>query len=93
MAAVHEAAIRDPASRDRLTGLPNRFELRDALHASIERGDELGSGGAVRVLGLDRFKQVNDALGDAFGDRQLQAVAARGAVRAAAAGACGAPGQ
>jgi diguanylate cyclase (GGDEF)-like protein len=74
--AAHQAEIRALAFRDRLTGLPNRPRLRDALQASI--GDAAGPGSvAVLMFGLDRFKHVNDVLGYAFGDRLLQAVAAR----------------
>jgi diguanylate cyclase (GGDEF)-like protein len=74
--AAHQAEIRDLAFRDRLTGLPNRLRLRDALQACIGAADGPGSV-AVLMFGLDRFKHVNDVLGYAFGDRLLQAVAGR----------------
>jgi len=79
--AAHQAEIRDLAFRDRLTGLPNRPKLRDALQAAIESRPGAGSV-AVLMFGLDRFKHVNDVLGYAFGDRLLQAVAERVAARA-----------
>ena len=62
---------------DSLTGLPNRkYLLRDADDAlSAARQD--GTGLALCLLDLDRFKEVNDTLGHQVGDRLLQLVAAR----------------
>ena len=65
--------IRKLAYWDRLTGLPNRLQFRQAVLAATERGEPL----AVVMLDLDRFKHVNDVLGYAFGDRLLQGVAER----------------
>ena len=65
--------IRRLAYWDRLTGLPNRLQFRDAVLAATQRGEPL----AVVMLDLDRFKHVNDVLGYAFGDRLLQGVAER----------------
>jgi diguanylate cyclase (GGDEF)-like protein len=64
---------RHQALHDTLTGLPNRrlFTLRIA-DCLAEHGD-----GAVLVLGLDGFKNVNDTLGHEVGDRVLQEVGAR----------------
>ena len=63
---------------DRLTGLPNRLQFRDAVHLAISRRDGLGPEQlAIVMLDLDRFKQVNDVLGYRFGDRLLKAVAER----------------
>ena len=81
--ASHEQAIRQLAYWDRLTGLPNRAQFRDAVRKAIEQSD-LPHGGAgpplpiaVVMLDLDRFKHVNDVLGYAFGDRLLKGVAER----------------
>jgi len=65
--------IRKLAYWDRLTGLPNRLQFRDAVLAATQRSEPL----AVVMLDLDRFKHVNDVLGYAFGDRLLQGVAER----------------
>jgi diguanylate cyclase (GGDEF)-like protein len=70
-AQQHE--IRQLAFWDGLTGLPNRVQFRDAVQSAIEGGQPL----AVLMLGLDRFKHVNDVLGRAMGDRMLQAVTQR----------------
>jgi diguanylate cyclase (GGDEF)-like protein len=71
--AAQQRQIRELAYWDRLTGLPNRVQFRDAVLAATERGGPL----AVVMLDLDRFKHVNDVLGYAFGDRLLQGVAQR----------------
>ncbi len=86
--AAQQQEIRQLAYWDRLTGLPNRVQFRDAVIAAVERGED-GTGSqreglAVIMLDLDRFKHVNDVLGYASGDRLLQGVAERlrSAVRA-----------
>ena len=76
--ARQQAEVRDLAYRDRLTGLPNRERVRQAVMQAIAAQPPLGSTPlAVLLLDLDRFKHVNDVLGYAFGDRLLQAVAQR----------------
>ena len=68
------------ANHDALTGLPNRVQLarRIAQHADDPHG------AAVLLLDLDRFKEVNDALGHAAGDVLLNVVAERLAAAAPA---------
>ncbi|HEY8302070.1 MAG TPA: EAL domain-containing protein [Jatrophihabitans sp.] len=61
------------ANHDALTGLPNRSQLTRTIAA---RADD-PHGAAVLLLDLDRFKEVNDALGHAAGDRLLCVVAER----------------
>ncbi len=59
---------------DALTRLPNRLHFIDLMEAVLEAGpEEL----AVLFIDLDRFRQVNAALGYAAGDELLQAVAGR----------------
>ncbi|MFY8085768.1 MAG: putative bifunctional diguanylate cyclase/phosphodiesterase, partial [Rubrivivax sp.] len=66
------------ATRDRLTGLPNRSALTQALGAASARArEEPGYAFALLFLDFDRFKLVNDTLGHAAGDDLLQAVAQR----------------
>jgi diguanylate cyclase (GGDEF)-like protein len=60
---------------DTLTGLPNRVLFAERLTQAIEaaRGAPL----ALALIDLERFKAINDALGQNIGDRVLQAVAQR----------------
>jgi diguanylate cyclase (GGDEF)-like protein len=62
---------------DRLTGLPNRVQFRDAVQAAISHGEAAAAPLAVLMLDLDRFKHINDVLGYRFGDLVLTAVAER----------------
>ena len=71
------AEISRLAKLDALTGLPNRTLLADRLTAAIAAADRHDYGLAVMFLDLDRFKQINDSLGHAVGDRLLQSVASR----------------
>ncbi|MBP6898515.1 MAG: EAL domain-containing protein [Burkholderiaceae bacterium] len=75
--ADQQQALRQLAFHDRLTGLPNRVALRDHAAAAIDAADPSQQRLAVLMLGLDRFKHVNDVLGYAFGDRVLCSVADR----------------
>lgn len=64
------------AYSDPLTGLANRALFKRQLAALIE-GRAVGSqGGALLLIDLDRFKEVNDSLGHAAGDELLIRVAA-----------------
>jgi len=68
------------ALHDGLTGLPNREAFRQ--RAAAEVGDRRD--GAVVVVDLNRFKEVNDTLGHHAGDELLQVVTdrLRGSLRA-----------
>ncbi|NJL49529.1 MAG: GGDEF domain-containing protein [Leptolyngbyaceae cyanobacterium SM2_5_2] len=72
-----EAAIKHQALHDALTNLPNRTlfnqQLADLLRVANQESKLL----AVMFLDLDYFKEVNDNLGHAVGDRLLQSVAER----------------
>ncbi|MFG1778552.1 EAL domain-containing protein [Micromonospora sp. NPDC049048] len=71
------------ASLDPLTGLPNRkallAEVGEQVHLHAERAARGMPGArlALLLIDLDRFKNVNDALGHAVGDRLLVEVSAR----------------
>ena len=63
---------------DALTGLPTRPLLLDRIGLALARARRPpGSGFAVAVVDLDRFKQINDALGAVHGDAVLKTVAQR----------------
>jgi diguanylate cyclase (GGDEF)-like protein/PAS domain S-box-containing protein len=70
-----QAALRDLATRDPLSGLANRrwFELQLGLH--VQACADSGPKGALIVIDLDDFKSVNDTLGHPAGDRLLSEVA------------------
>ncbi|WP_298234801.1 EAL domain-containing protein [uncultured Azohydromonas sp.] len=63
------------AAFDQLTGLANRFTLEARLHQSVADARRHGSKLALLHVNLDRFKLVNDALGQGAGDQLLCTVA------------------
>jgi diguanylate cyclase (GGDEF)-like protein len=63
------------ASQDSLTGLGNRRRFEEDLAAAIARSHRDGTTGALLILDLDRFKQVNDSHGHPAGDQLIKAVA------------------
>lgn len=70
------------ALHDPLTGLANRkamlLRVSEQIAARSQRADSEGPRQlALLLLDIDRFKDVNDALGHGVGDRLLQRVAAR----------------
>lgn len=69
--AFYEASIRDP-----LTGLYNRYYMRESarnLFARHDRGEALSID--VAIFDIDHFKRVNDTYGHDAGDRVLMALA------------------
>jgi diguanylate cyclase (GGDEF)-like protein len=72
------------AQHDALTNLPNRTLFQDQVHQAIVTAGRNGTRIGVLFLDLDKFKQINDSLGHAFGDKVLQSVVKRllGCVRA-----------
>jgi diguanylate cyclase (GGDEF)-like protein len=57
---------------DELTGLPNRRALIDRLTEESERAHRHGTTYSVAMIDVDGFKQYNDTLGHAAGDRALR---------------------
>src|SRR5258708_31218381 len=62
---------------DALTGLPTRALFRDGGERALATVRRHGGLGAVMMLDLDRFKDINDTLGHHHGDELLKQVAAR----------------
>ncbi len=75
--AAREQDILRLAYQDALTGLPNRARFNEELDAAIRGPHGSGTALALLVLGLDRFKPINDALGHRAGDHVLCQVALR----------------
>lgn len=77
--ALREAqqTLRHQAYHDILTGLPNRWLLRDRMEQALKYVRQKKTGLAVMFLDLDRFKNLNDTLGHMTGDFLLRAVSER----------------
>ena len=73
--AATEERLRHMADHDGLTGLYNRRRFEQELDRHIVHGRRYGVDGALLVIDLDGFKQVNDGHGHRAGDRVLAAVA------------------
>ena len=63
------------AEHDSLTGLPNRMLFLDRLEQSIRYAKRADEKVAILFMDLDHFKEVNDTLGHAKGDKLLIEVA------------------
>jgi diguanylate cyclase (GGDEF)-like protein/PAS domain S-box-containing protein len=72
-----KARIHHMAMHDALTGLPNRVLLQDRLTQGVALARRNREDIAVLMLDLDKFKHVNDSLGQHVGDRLLEEVSAR----------------
>jgi len=72
-----EETIKEMATRDPLTGLPNRTLLNDRLVQALASAKRRSQKVTLLYMDLDGFKDVNDTLGHEAGDELLKAVAAR----------------
>lgn len=73
--ADSQIELRHLATRDSLTGLPNRGLICEHLETSIAAAKRTSSLVGVVFLDLNRFKIINDSLGHDIGDKLLQSVA------------------
>ena len=72
-----EAQLRESATHDTVTGLPNRRLFLDRLRVAVAQSRRSGIPFAVLFLDLDGFKVVNDSLGHEVGDHLLIEVGRR----------------
>lgn len=72
-----EQRLRQLATHDYLTGLPNRLLLYDRLELALGRFARYASPVALMYCDLDGFKPVNDRFGHQVGDDVLVTVADR----------------
>uniref|UniRef100_A0A9E7ZQ67 EAL domain-containing protein n=1 Tax=Bosea sp. NBC_00436 TaxID=2969620 RepID=A0A9E7ZQ67_9HYPH len=72
-----EEAIWRTANHDPLTGLANRALFQSRLEEALRHAEASRSGVGLLLLDLDDFKDINDTLGHAVGDRLLQEIALR----------------
>lgn len=74
---AREAHLLHLATYDALTDLPNCNLLSDRMTQDMAHAQRDGRTVSVLVLGLDRFKLINDSYGHGFGDELLRALATR----------------
>jgi diguanylate cyclase (GGDEF)-like protein/PAS domain S-box-containing protein len=70
----HRELMEHAAYHDPLTGLPNRKKLHEYMDSLMAADGEPFS---LLLLDLDRFKEINDALGHHIGDQLLMLIAQR----------------
>jgi diguanylate cyclase (GGDEF)-like protein/PAS domain S-box-containing protein len=73
-----DRAVTDPDGRtDALTGLITASAFEDRAEQELARARRQNEQLAILIVDLDRFKGINEAFGNSFGDRLLRAVAGR----------------
>jgi len=68
--------LQTQANQDSLTGLKNRRRFEEDMRVELARSRREGAQGALLMLDLDTFKQVNDTLGHQMGDKVIGEIAA-----------------
>jgi diguanylate cyclase (GGDEF)-like protein len=75
---VHRTAeVEHLAYFDSLTDLPNRLLFEDRLVQALKRAQKDGQPIGTLLMRVDQFKEINDTLGHAIGDRLLREIAER----------------
>ncbi len=74
---LNEKKLREMATTDPLTKMPNRTLFNERLQDAIHRADQGLVKIAVLFVDLDNFKNINDAMGHLTGDRVIQTAGER----------------
>jgi diguanylate cyclase (GGDEF)-like protein len=69
--------LTNQAVTDELTGLPNRRAWYQQLDRALATARRSGDPLSILILDLDSFKEINDRLGHAGGDRLLKEITGR----------------
>jgi diguanylate cyclase len=76
-ARARAAQAEHRATHDQLTGLPNLARLQERFEEALSTEGADGSGAAIVLIDLNRFQEINDALGHQNGDLLLIELAGR----------------
>jgi diguanylate cyclase (GGDEF)-like protein len=68
------ATMEYQASHEALTGLPNRSRLLSRMRRMLESEEDRALPFALLIIDLDRFRDINSALGHETGDRVIKAM-------------------
>jgi diguanylate cyclase (GGDEF)-like protein len=74
---IHKEHLIRLAHYDNLTSLPNRVFFNEILNKAITHAENQRSKLAILFIDLDRFKNINDALGHTVGDMVLKEMGTR----------------
>ena len=70
-----KAALSDKRSNDELTGLYNRWGLKNRIKQLYSENDSMNTTLMAAIADVDFFKEYNDTYGHIAGDRCLKSVA------------------
>ena len=70
--ASEAASLKEAATTDKLTGLPNRRYLDEGSPALLRLRQQAATPMAIAFIDLDHFKDVNDHYGHSMGDEVLR---------------------
>lgn len=66
------AFLAELAAYDRVTGLPNRTFIEDRLVQMVSGAERYGSKLAVLLVDINHFNKINEAFGEAVGNKTLE---------------------
>lgn len=74
---ANEITIREQATMDRITQLPNRWFFSEQTAIELVKAKRENFKVALLFIDVDNFKSINDSLGHTTGDEFLRAIASR----------------